>query len=55
MVEPSPTEKGLAARTAIAAAFDLWIRDLDIAVFPRGIGGGRGFFSITFAPLTPVG
>ena len=55
MVGPSLTDKALAARTAIASAFGLHIRDLEIGLFPPGVGGGRGFFSIAFAPHTPVG
>ena len=55
VVASSLSEKALVARTAIAAAFGLGIRDLDVGLFPPGVGAGRGFFSITFAPHTPAG
>ncbi|MGW5520476.1 hypothetical protein [Nocardia africana] len=55
MVAPGLFEKAIAARSAVAAAFGLRVGELDIGVFPPGVGGGRGFFSITFAPHTPAG
>ncbi|WP_063016311.1 hypothetical protein [Nocardia nova] len=54
VVAVSLTKKALAARTAIAAAFGLRVRDLDVGLFPPGVGAGRGFFTVTCAPRTPA-